>query len=91
MQGLSLFEVIMLICFGFAWPFSIVKSYKSRSTKGKSLLFLFIILIGYISGIIHKLIYSRDMVVFFYILNFFMVLVDIIVFLRNKMLEKLSI
>ncbi|MEJ5284899.1 MAG: hypothetical protein ACP5Q5_09205 [Brevinematia bacterium] len=91
MQGLSVFEVIMLICFGFAWPFSIVKSYKSRSTKGKSAIFLFIILIGYISGIIHKILYSKDFVIFFYVLNFFMVLIDLIIFFRNKMLEKLSI
>ncbi|MCX7820436.1 MAG: hypothetical protein N2258_02035 [Brevinematales bacterium] len=91
MSGLSVFEIIMLICFGFAWPFSIVKSYRSRSTKGKSAIFLFIILVGYVSGIIHKLFYSRDIVILFYVLNFLMVLIDLAIFFRNKMLEKLNI
>lgn len=31
---MSIFEVIMLICFGAAWPFSIYKSYTSTSTSG---------------------------------------------------------
>ncbi len=88
---MSIFEVIMLLCFGFAWPFSIVKSYKSKSTKGKSIVFLIIILLGYVSGIIHKIIFSRDIVILFYILNFCMVLIDILIFFRNKMLEKLNI
>ncbi len=91
MAKLSLFEIIMLICFGFAWPFSIFKSYRSRSTKGKSVFFLFIILIGYISGIIHKILFSRDIVIVFYILNFLMVLLDILIYYRNRMLEKLNI
>ena len=32
-------EVMMLICFGLSWPFNIVKSWKSRTARGKSLLF----------------------------------------------------
>ena len=88
---LSLFEILMLLCFGFAWPFSIVRSYKSRSTVGKSVIFLFIILVGYVSGIIHKIFYSFDIVIVFYIINFLMVLIDIIVYFRNKMIEKLNI
>ena len=31
----------MLFCFGFSWPFSIAKSIRTRSTKGKSLMFAF--------------------------------------------------
>ncbi len=59
---MSIFEIIMLLCFGFAWPFSIVKSFQSRSTKGKSILFLLVVLAGYIAGIIHKFFYSYDYV-----------------------------
>ena len=44
----------MLICFGAAWPFSIYKSLKSKSTAGKSLIFLIVVEVGYIAGIIHK-------------------------------------
>ena len=32
---MSIYEIIMLICFGAAWPFSIYKSLKSKSTKEK--------------------------------------------------------
>ena len=81
---MSIFEIIMLLCFGFAWPVSIYKSYTSRETKGKSVVFLFVVVIGYISGITHKLLYSRDWVVFLYMLNMLMVTVDILMYYRNK-------
>jgi hypothetical protein len=81
---MSIFEVIMLACFGMAWPVSIYKSYTSRETKGKSVAFLFILVAGYIAGIIHKLLYSRDWVVFLYLLNLLMVSADIVLYFRNK-------
>ena len=87
---MSIFEIIMLICFGLAWPFSIYKSYKSRDTKGKSVVFLYIVVVGYIAGIIHKLLYSRDGVVFLYLLNSIMVSVDIVLYYRNKRLQALK-
>lgn len=83
-KTLSIFEIIMLGCFGMAWPFSIYKSCKSKETKGKSIAFLLVIVIGYIAGIIHKLLYNRDGVVFLYILNFLMVSTDIVLYYRNK-------
>jgi len=85
---MSVFEIIMLLCFGVAWPFSIYKSYTSRQTKGKSVVFLLIVVVGYISGIIHKLLYSRDFVVIFYMINLVMVLTDVAIYFRNKRLEK---
>ena len=33
------FEILMLVCFGLSWPFNIAKSWKSRTAKGKSLIF----------------------------------------------------
>lgn len=83
---MSIFEIIMLICFGAAWPVSIYKSYTSRKISGKSVVFLFIIIIGYISGIIHKLVYSFDPVIYLYILNSIMVTADIMLYFRNKRL-----
>ena len=59
---MSIFEAGMLICFGFAWPVNIYKSYKSRTAKGKSVFFLLIIILGYVFGIINKLLYNRDLV-----------------------------
>lgn len=84
---MSIFEIIMLLCFGAAWPVSIHKSYTSRKNTGKSVIFLFVIIIGYMAGIIHKLIYSRDFVIFLYILNSLMVLIDIMLYFRNKKIE----
>ena len=78
----------MLICFGFAWPVDIYKSIKSRSTKGKSLPFLLVIVAGYAFGIVHKLIHSKDFVMFLYLLNALMVSTDIVLYFRNKRLER---
>jgi hypothetical protein len=85
---MSVFEIIMLICFGAAWPFSIYKSFKSRQTAGKSALFLSVILIGYLAGILHKILYHYDPVLYLYILNAVMVFLDLSLFLRNKWLER---
>ncbi|QTL97377.1 hypothetical protein GM661_04940 [Iocasia frigidifontis] len=86
---MSIFEAIMLICFGAAWPLSIYKSYTSRDNSGKSISFLYIILIGYIAGIIHKLFYNYDLVIYLYILNFLMVVTDIMLYYRNKGLSRI--
>lgn len=45
----------MQLCFGFSWPLSAIKSYRARTTKGKSLPFLVLILLGYVAGITSKL------------------------------------
>ena len=52
---------------------------------GKSLLFLIVILVGYIAGIIHKLLYAFDFVIILYGCNFLMVAIDIILYLRNRL------
>lgn len=83
---MSVFEAIMLLCFGAAWPFSIYKSLKSRSIAGKSPIFLAVLMLGYISGILHKLLYSHDYVLYLYILNFIMVSIDFALYVRNRRL-----
>ena len=85
---MSIFEVIMLICFGLAWPFSIYRSYKTKSVQGKSPIFLIVILIGYISGILNKLIYNYDNVIYLYIINTIMVTIDYMLYIRNTRLVK---
>lgn len=85
---MSIFEAIMLVCFGAAWPFSIYKSYVSRSVQGKSAFFLLIVLLGYVAGIMHKLLYQYDMVIYLYILNFIMVSADFLLYLRNSRLYR---
>ncbi len=80
----------MLLCFGAAWPFSIIKSYKSKSVAGKSPYFLIVVIIGYISGIINKLLYSNDIIMYLYILNLLMVATDLAIYYRNVKLAKNS-
>jgi hypothetical protein len=85
---MSVFEIAMLVCFGVSWPVSIRRSLVSRSTGGKSLLFMILIIIGYIAGVLHKLLYSRDFVVLLYALNALMVSVDLCLYFRNRKLER---
>lgn len=82
---MSPFEITMLVCFGSAWPLSIYKSLTSRAIAGKSLPFLFVILTGYAAGTLHKIFFSMDFVIVLYLLNFAMVLTDIILYYRNRL------
>jgi len=81
---MSIFEIIMLICFGAAWPFSILKSYRSRSNHGKSAVFLAIVLMGYVAGTLHRTLHSPNAVVYLYIFNGIMVAVDLGLYVRNR-------
>ena len=85
---MSVFESIMLICFGAAWPFSIYKAYVSRKNAGKSLPFLYIVLVGYVCGFIHKVRNDYDAVTYLYVLNGMMVLIDIMLYYRNGRLAR---
>jgi hypothetical protein len=77
---LSIFEVIMLLCFGLSWPVSIAKTIRTKEVRGKSPVFLIIICLGYISGIIHKILYSPDWVVYLYGLNLLLVMADCVLY-----------
>ncbi len=77
----------MLMSFGAAWPIQLYKSYTSRRTAGKSIVFSYVVLFGYIAGITHKILYSRDIVMGLYILNFIMVSCDVLIYYRNKRIE----
>lgn len=89
MNAPELMEAAMVICFGLSWPPSIYKSLTSRSTKGKSLMFMILIDIGYVCGIIGKILKGNITYVFvFYVINFCMVLTDICLYFRNRAREK---
>lgn len=88
-------EVIMIICFGASWPFNVVKSYKARTARGKSPVFLCLIIFGYIAGITAKFLNEAYMsaisekwyVLFFYFLNLLMVSADLVIYFRNRQLD----
>lgn len=78
-------ESVMLVCFGISWPISVYKSIKTKSTKGKSLIFMLAIIVGYIAGIASKVVGDNMNYVFvLYIFNLCMVTVDLVLFLINK-------
>ena len=92
----EILEVVMILSFGASWPFNVYKSYRAHSTKGKSLLFLILIELGYVAGIASKFMNPTYMASFskkwyvlcFYILNFSMVAVDLCLYIRNKRLDR---
>ena len=79
---MSIFEVIMLVCFGVSWPISISKALRTKTVAGKSPLFMSIVIAGYGAGVIHKLLYSSDWVIYLYMLNLLMVTVDLGLYFR---------
>lgn len=89
-------EVIMIVSFGASWPLNVIKSYKARTTKGKSLAFLCLIFFGYIAGVVSKFLNEAYMmsfsakwyVLFFYVLNLIMVGIDLCLYIRNYRLDK---
>ena len=87
----ELFEAIMVICFGFSWPASILKSWRARTAKGKSLPFFILIEAGYAFGIMSKILSGTITYVFvFYCLNLVMVAVEIAFYFRNSHLDRLQ-
>jgi hypothetical protein len=82
MEGEIVLEAIMLICFGVSWPASIYKSYTLKKVTGKSQIFLWLVFMGYIFGLLHKLVNDTDWVTLFYALNGSMVLIDMVLYYR---------
>lgn len=84
---MSIFEVLMLICFGVSWPISIAKAIRTKVVAGKSPVFMVIIIIGYASGITHKLLFARDWVIFLYALNLVLVAIDMVLYFKYSKLQ----
>lgn len=92
----EILEIIMIVSFGLSWPLNVMKSYRARTTKGKSLSFLCLIFFGYIAGIASKFMNDAYMaefsskwyVLFFYVLNLIMVGADLCMYARNYRLDK---
>lgn len=98
MTGITdLLEALMILCFGLSWPISIRKSWVSKTAKGKSLFFEVFIWIGYIFGIIRKIMLWQAATGplgwlfylgwFFYVLNIVEITIDMALYFRNKRLD----
>ncbi len=95
MDAVQLCEITMLVLFGLSWPFNIVKSWRSRTAKGKSILFELLIIVGYVVGLTGKLIsFSRTGVLpystWFYVADILMVATDMVLYFRNRALDRRS-
>ena len=84
------FEMCFLLCFAAAWPANIYKSLKSKTSRGKSVTFEIIVIVGYLFGIAAKLVApTLSYVIVFYIINTLMVSFDVVLYFRNARLDKL--
>ena len=92
----DIFELLMIVCFGVSWPLNIIKAWRARTAKGSSVQFYFLILVGYLFGIASKVIKLRagvstpGYVWFFYILNSVIVTTGILVWFRNRRLDRMA-
>ena len=87
-------EISMLLLFGISWPFNIVKSWRSRTAKGKSVLFEYLVIAGYLIGLSGKIVnFVQNSVwaysIWFYIADILMVLIDIALYHRNVKLDRI--
>ena len=85
----SIFESIMLICFGLSWPLNVIKAYRARTARGTSLPFILLIITGYIAGITAKLVTGQiNYVLIVYLLNLAIVSINVLVYFRNVSLDR---
>lgn len=81
---MSIFEAGMMVCFGISWPIAAYKTYKAKCVGGKSFAFSCLILAGYICGLIHKIFFYNDWVIWLYLLNMFFLIVDMVLYWKYK-------
>ena len=75
----KIFEMGMLIFFGFSWPFNIRSTLKRRSSVGKSFAFMSCVLVGYLCGIAAKCVPGHySWVIWFWVINTLMVATDLV-------------
>ena len=85
---MGVYEFLMLCCFGFSWPFSILKTIKAKSAKGKSLGFMFLIELGYTFGIAHKILFDCNWVIWAYAVLFLLIAIDISLYFHYSAIDR---
>jgi len=84
----SVFETVMLVCFGLSWPLNVMKAYRARTARSTSLPFILLIFTGYIAGITAKITAGQINYVFaVYLINLAIVFLNIVVYFRNLALD----
>ncbi len=82
-------EAMMLLCFGFSWPISLVNNYRTRTARGMSLPFILLIIFGYLCGITAKIVGGKiNYVLAVYLFNLVAVSLNLVVYFRNRKLDR---
>lgn len=77
MEISQILEGIMLIAFGASWPAQIIKTIRVKNPAGKSFIFLYLIMFGYICGIVSKFVSGAiNWVLCIYFIDVLMVATD---------------
>lgn len=85
----AIFETVMLVCFGFSWPISVINNYRSRTAKGMSPFFILLIMSGYIAGIAAKILSGNfSFVLAVYMINLVLVSANLLICFRNIRLDR---
>lgn len=85
----NMLEAMMLICFGFSWPISLINNYRTRTAHGMSLPFILLIIFGYLCGIAAKIIAGKiNYVLIVYFFNLFAVSLNLVVYFRNRKIDQ---
>ena len=87
----EILETLMLICFGMSWPMNVYRNYKARTARGMSLLFILLIISGYVACIGAKILTGNfTYVLAVYVLNLLFVSINLLVYVRNRRLDHTS-
>ncbi len=92
-MGISqLCEFFMLFAFGFSWPFAIARTYRAKRVDGKSPMFMAIVLVGYVFGIMARILDSdpsNDWLIAVYLIDMTLVSTDLTLYFhysrKNRM------
>ena len=85
----EILETVMLVCFGFSWPMSVVKNIRAKTARSMSLWFILLIIAGYIAGIAAKFVSGNTgYVLVAYFLNLAVVSVNLAVYFVNRGYDK---
>ena len=85
----TIFEGIMIFCFGISWPAAVLKTYRTKNVDGISIVFLWFIFMGYVSGILFKIsaaMYSGyvNPVIVLYVINIILVGLELVLYYKYK-------
>ena len=82
---MKIFEILFLLCFAVSWPISIAKALRTHEVKGKSPIFMVLIILGYIFGILNKFFNpdaKLDYVTWLYAMNMLLVSWDLLLYFK---------